>query len=90
MRILNEDCYEEVKTLSIIEVNNIDICPVYEAGNPIPISLFLEFDGESVAEYPMDGTEETFRDAITSYNTLMKTLLVTGYCSLTDFGAEIL
>lgn len=90
MRILREDTIDTYKTLSIMEVNEIDITPVYNVGNPIPIAVFLEFDGENVAEYPMDGTEETFRDAITSYNTLMKTLLITGYCSLTDFGAEIL
>lgn len=89
MRILKEEDYP-FKSLSLIEVNSIDISPVYEIGNPIPVSLFLEFDGESVAEYPMNGTEETFKDAMTAYNTIIKTLSITGYCNMSDFGAEIL
>lgn len=89
MRILRKE-NTPFESYSIFEVNCIDICPVFEAGNPIPISLFLEFDAESVAEYPMDGTEETFQDAMTAYNTIIKTLSITGYCNMSDFGAEIL
>lgn len=90
MRILFED-NEPIKTVSIREVNEIDLCPVWQAGgSDVPISVFLEFDGESIAEYPMDGTMDTFNDAVTAYNTIMKALLITGYCSITDFGAELL
>lgn len=51
--------------------------------NPGTYSLMI--DDEYVGEYILDGTEETYRNAVRNFEGICKKLLVKGYCMDDDF-----
>lgn len=90
-----QETFNGIRVCDIEEVDSVRLQPVWSTkdntdGYPDVLYIYLYHHGDTdedaiVGQYILDGTLETFTNALSNYKKVSESLLTKGYCKISDF-----